>query len=37
MKLPENAQQLSLANMEKSTEQEEAKGRTFTDERTRSN
>jgi len=36
MKLPENAQQLPLAD-EKSSEQEEAKGRTFTGERTRRN
>ena len=36
MVLPENAQELSLADMEKSSDQEKAKGRTFTDERRRS-
>ena len=37
MKLPKNAQQLSLADMEKSSEEEEAKGRIFTDERSFTN
>ena len=36
MVLSKNAQELPLADMEKSSEQEEAKGRTFTDERRRS-
>jgi len=36
MVLPENAQEMPLVDMEKSSEQEEAKGRTFTDERRRS-
>ena len=37
MVLPENAEELPLADMEKSSEEEEAKGRTFTDERSFTN
>ena len=37
MVLPENVEELSLADMEKSSEEEEAKGRIFTDERSFTN
>ena len=37
MVLPENVEELSLADMEKSSEEEEAKGRTFTDKRSFTN
>ena len=37
MILPENVEELSLADMEKSSEEEEAKGRIFTDERSFTN
>jgi len=37
MVLPKNAEELPLVDMEKSSEEEEAKGRTFTDKRSFTN